>query len=201
MFWSLLHFFSVLTPRGSMRRRLQSTEAAQVLQLIQDGTSIRAVARRSLRTVSRAWRRYQEIGQYTEMWRGQYEGQQPSSRTATSFVQGGTGGALPEPCKLTSSRPIICMFLLKLSDSMSVVWGPNVHKWGLCLHPNTVKGDWHLSENTKNSRFAIYALWSSRMKAGSHWAHVTDVTESGDAVEYVLLSATSSSMTGLAVGQ
>ncbi|KAI3377208.1 hypothetical protein L3Q82_009119 [Scortum barcoo] len=31
-------------------------------------------------------------------------GQQPSSRTATSaFVQGGTGGALPEPCKMTSS--------------------------------------------------------------------------------------------------
>ncbi|KAI3364656.1 hypothetical protein L3Q82_011437 [Scortum barcoo] len=32
-------------------------------------------------------------------------GQQPSSRTATSaFVQGGTGGALPEPCKMTSSK-------------------------------------------------------------------------------------------------
>ncbi|KAI3354762.1 hypothetical protein L3Q82_004591 [Scortum barcoo] len=41
-------------------------------------------------------------------------GQQPSSRTATSaFVQGGTGGALPEPCKMTSSRPQMCMCLLK----------------------------------------------------------------------------------------
>uniref|UniRef100_A0A4W5PYT4 YTH N6-methyladenosine RNA binding protein C2 n=1 Tax=Hucho hucho TaxID=62062 RepID=A0A4W5PYT4_9TELE len=34
-----------------------------------------------------------------------------------------------------------------------------------------------------------------------HTEHVTDVTESGDAVENVLLPATSSSMTGLAVGQ
>ncbi|KAL7874957.1 hypothetical protein SRHO_G00059270 [Serrasalmus rhombeus] len=41
-------------------------------------------------------------------------GQQPSSRTATSaFVQGGTGGALPEPCKMTSSRPQMCMCLHK----------------------------------------------------------------------------------------
>ncbi|KAL0183512.1 hypothetical protein M9458_019208, partial [Cirrhinus mrigala] len=38
-------------------------------------------------------------------------GQQPSSRTATSaFVQGGTGGALPEPCKMTSSKPQINRF-------------------------------------------------------------------------------------------
>uniref|UniRef100_A0A8C7RWE1 Epithelial splicing regulatory protein 2 n=1 Tax=Oncorhynchus mykiss TaxID=8022 RepID=A0A8C7RWE1_ONCMY len=51
-------------------------------------------------------------------------GQQPSSRTATSaFVQGGAGGALPEPCKMTSSRPQMCMCLLKRSetDSMRVV--------------------------------------------------------------------------------
>ncbi|KAI4896451.1 hypothetical protein NFI96_030628, partial [Prochilodus magdalenae] len=41
-------------------------------------------------------------------------GQQPSSRTATSaFVKGGTGGALPEPCKITSSRPRMCMCLYK----------------------------------------------------------------------------------------
>ena len=49
---------------------------------------------------------------------------------------------------MTSSRPLICMFLLKLSetDSMRVVRGPDVHKWGLCLQPNTVQGDWHLPE-------------------------------------------------------
>lgn len=52
---------------GSMRRSLQLTQVAQVVQLIQDGTSMRAVARRfavSVSVVSRAWRRYQETGQY-----------------------------------------------------------------------------------------------------------------------------------------
>ena len=76
-------------------------------------------------------------------------GQQPSSRTATSsFLQGGTGGVLPEPCKMTSSRPLICLFLLKLAatDSMTVIRGPDVHKWGMWLQPNTVEVDWHLAE-------------------------------------------------------
>ncbi|KAL0175598.1 hypothetical protein M9458_027928, partial [Cirrhinus mrigala] len=52
---------------GSVRRSLQPTQVAQVVQLIQDGTSMRAVARRfavSISVVSRAWRRYQETGQY-----------------------------------------------------------------------------------------------------------------------------------------
>ncbi|KAI3371404.1 hypothetical protein L3Q82_024001, partial [Scortum barcoo] len=52
---------------GSMRRSLQPTQVAQVVQLIQDGTSMQAVARRfavSVSVVSRAWRRYQETGQY-----------------------------------------------------------------------------------------------------------------------------------------
>ncbi|CDQ94583.1 unnamed protein product [Oncorhynchus mykiss] len=47
--------------------RLQPTQVAQVVQLIQDGTSMRAVARRfavSVSVVSRAWRLYQETGQY-----------------------------------------------------------------------------------------------------------------------------------------
>ena len=51
-----------------MRRYLQPTEVAQVVLLIQNGTSMRTVARRfdvSPSTVSRAWRRYQETGQYT----------------------------------------------------------------------------------------------------------------------------------------
>uniref|UniRef100_A0A4W5R737 Transposase Tc1-like domain-containing protein n=1 Tax=Hucho hucho TaxID=62062 RepID=A0A4W5R737_9TELE len=50
-----------------MRQSLQPTQVAQVVQLIQDGTSMRAVARRfavSVSVVSRAWRRYQETGQY-----------------------------------------------------------------------------------------------------------------------------------------
>jgi transposase len=50
-----------------MRRSLQPTQVAQVVQFIQDGTSMRAVAKRfavSVSVVSRAWRRYQETGQY-----------------------------------------------------------------------------------------------------------------------------------------
>ncbi|KAI3361704.1 hypothetical protein L3Q82_002067 [Scortum barcoo] len=53
----------ILTNSGSMRRSLQPTQVAQVV----DGTSMRAVARRfavSVSVVSRAWRRYQETGQY-----------------------------------------------------------------------------------------------------------------------------------------
>ncbi|CAJ0948561.1 unnamed protein product, partial [Ranitomeya imitator] len=54
--------------RGSMRRTLQPTQVAQVVQLIQDGTSMRAVARSfavSVSVESRGWRRYQETDQYT----------------------------------------------------------------------------------------------------------------------------------------
>ncbi|KAL0165774.1 hypothetical protein M9458_037618, partial [Cirrhinus mrigala] len=43
-----------------MRRSLQPTQVAQVVQLIQDGTSMQAVARR----FAVAWRRYQETSQY-----------------------------------------------------------------------------------------------------------------------------------------
>ena len=52
---------------SSRRRSLQPTQVAQVVQLIQDGTSMRVVARMfavSVSVVSRAWRRYQETGQY-----------------------------------------------------------------------------------------------------------------------------------------
>ena len=47
---------------GSMRRSLQPTQVAQVVQIIQDGTSMRDLERRfavSVSVVSRAWRRYQ----------------------------------------------------------------------------------------------------------------------------------------------
>ncbi len=53
---------------GSMGRYLDTTEVAQAVQLIHDGTSIRAIARRfavSPSTVSRAWRRIQETGSYS----------------------------------------------------------------------------------------------------------------------------------------
>lgn len=59
---------SVLVTACSMRRYLQPNQVAQVVQLLQDGTSIRTVARRfaaSPSTASRARRRCQETGRYT----------------------------------------------------------------------------------------------------------------------------------------
>ena len=90
-------------------------QVAQVVQHCQDGTSIRAVARKFAvypSTVSREWRRYQETG-------------------VCSFVRGGTGGALPKPNKMTSSRLLVCMFLTKLS------WGwyeGLISSSGTCAH-------------------------------------------------------------------
>ena len=53
---------------------------------------------------------------------GAVGGQQPSSRAAIcSFVQGGTGGVqqtLQECNRMTSSRPLMCMFLLRLSETV-----------------------------------------------------------------------------------
>ncbi|KAI4898026.1 hypothetical protein NFI96_017465 [Prochilodus magdalenae] len=64
---------------------------AQVVQLILDGTSMPAVARSfavSVSVVSRAWRRYQETGQYTRRRGG-------GRRRATTAA-----GPLPPPlCK------------------------------------------------------------------------------------------------------
>ena len=67
-FWLVFHFASALHTRGGMRRYLQPTEVAQVVPFIKDGTLMCAVARRldvSPSRVSRAWRTYQETGQYT----------------------------------------------------------------------------------------------------------------------------------------
>ncbi|KAK0153439.1 Transmembrane protein 245 [Merluccius polli] len=63
--WDRLYHSCVLVTTGSMRRYLQPTQVAQVVQLLQDGTSKSAVARSfAQNTVSRAWRRYQETEHY-----------------------------------------------------------------------------------------------------------------------------------------
>uniref|UniRef100_A0A674NPL8 Transposase Tc1-like domain-containing protein n=1 Tax=Takifugu rubripes TaxID=31033 RepID=A0A674NPL8_TAKRU len=51
-----------------MRRFLNPKEVAQVVQLLQDGTSTRAAARMfnvSPSTISRTWKRFQETGGYS----------------------------------------------------------------------------------------------------------------------------------------
>ena len=64
----VLSLARVIITTGSMRRFLNPTEVAQIVQLLQDGTSTRAVARRfdvSPSTISRTWRRFQETGSYS----------------------------------------------------------------------------------------------------------------------------------------
>lgn len=49
---------------------LQHIQFAEVVQLLQDGTSMHFIARTfavALSTVSRAWRRFQEMGDYTKV--------------------------------------------------------------------------------------------------------------------------------------
>ncbi|KAI4903218.1 hypothetical protein NFI96_021622, partial [Prochilodus magdalenae] len=82
-----------------------------------------AGAQKRMVVSNKAWRRYQETGQYTRRRGGGRS--RASSRTTTSvFVQGGTGGALPESFKMTSSRPQMCMCLHKRleTDSMRMVF-------------------------------------------------------------------------------
>ena len=58
----------VIITTGSMRWFLNPTKVAQVVQLLQDATSIRAAARRfnvSPSTIPRTWRRFQETGRYS----------------------------------------------------------------------------------------------------------------------------------------
>ncbi|KAL0154107.1 hypothetical protein M9458_050566, partial [Cirrhinus mrigala] len=93
-------------------------------------------------------------------------GQQPSSRTATSaFEQGGIGGALPEPCKMTSSRPQMCMCLLKRSETDSML-RPQVgvvltaqHRAGRLAfareHQDWQIRHWHPVLFTDESRFTL----------------------------------------------
>ncbi|XP_066500484.1 Fc receptor-like protein 5 [Hoplias malabaricus] len=81
-----------------MRRCLQPTEVARVVQLIQDGISMRTVARRfamSIITVSRAWRRYQETGQDTRR-RGRGCRRATTQQQDHYLLQRGTGGEMPE---------------------------------------------------------------------------------------------------------
>ncbi len=195
----VLHLARVNATTGSMRRYLDPTEVAQAVQLLQDGTSICTIARRfvvSHSAVSKVWRRFQE----SSYSRRAGHGRRRSLTHQQDGYQGGTGWALPEPYKMTSSRPLVWMSLTKQSetDFMRVAWGPDILYWTLCSLPGTMELDWHLSLNARIGRSATGTLCFSQMRAGSPWAHVKG---SGDAVENVMLPLTSFSMTGLVVGQ
>ena len=97
------------------------------------------------------------------------EGQQPNSRVGIcSFVQGGTGGALLEPYKMTSSGLLVCMFLTKLS------WGWDegpTSSCGTCANSPAPCSSVGICREHQNWQFASGAPFSSQRRAGSQLAH------------------------------
>ena len=156
---------SVLVTTGRVRRCLQPYQVAQVV-LASPGWHTHLV-------------RSQEDSLFLPAQDKAGEGHQTSSRSGIcSFVRGGTGEALPEPCKMTSNRLLACMFLTKLSETDSMSHDPAARLAFARKHRNRSPHRWE-QVHTKH----------------------TGVKEYRDTITNIMLPVTSSSMTGLAVGQ
>ncbi len=104
------------------------------------------------------------------------------------------------PPKMASSRLLVCTSDQTVRNrlhegGMRAAWGPDVLLWDLCSQTSTMQLDWHMPVNTRIGRSAIGFSFSSGIRAGSHWAHMTDLKESVNAMENIVLPTTSSSMT------
>lgn len=102
---------------------LQSAEAAQVVQLLLDGTSIHAMARQFAMlpsAASRVWRRCQETDQCTKLI-GPVEEQQPSRKAIIcTFLQvRGAVGSFVGVCACDLPMAVVCQRTLKSTDLLA----------------------------------------------------------------------------------
>ena len=120
------------------------------ISTLQDATSIHAAE--GLLPLPAQSQQYGGDGHYTSRAGQGHRG--ASTQSQDWYLRGITGGALPEPNKMTSSRLLVCMFLTKVSSIVGSVLTAQLH--------------WHSGENTRIGRSIVCCPFSSQMRAGSH---------------------------------
>lgn len=158
-----------------MRGYLKPIEVAQIVQLLWDdpcACAIRRLFAECSRIVSRGWK----------------------SRTGIfSFVWGGTEW-LPEPCKVTFLKATHVHFSdQNLKKHTAWRWLEVLMSFsGIGAHYGHHAAWLAFTSEHQNWEVQHWCTFSLQMREVSHWTHVMDVNESGDAV---------TSMAGLTVDQ